>query len=68
VLGTRSLLEQLRVVRQSLAELVAWYESHPPGDPSDPGEPDWLTSLSVQTQRMLGEWDQHMREMRATPF
>jgi hypothetical protein len=67
VLGTRSLLEQLRVVRRSLADLVAWYDRHPPSDRSDPSDHDWLASLSAQTKRMLGEWDHHMHEMGATP-
>jgi hypothetical protein len=68
VLGTRSLLEQLRVVRRSLTNLVAWYDKHPSHDQSDPTDRDWLISLSVQAQRMSAEWDQHMREMRASPF
>ena len=63
VLGTCSLPEQLLAVRRCLADLVACYDKHPPTDQDDPS-----ASLSAQAQRMLEEWDQHMREMKAALF
>lgn len=65
VLGMRALHSQLRAIRHSLAELVAWYAAHPPTDQAVPSSHDWLITLSAQAQRMLDNWDQHMREMKA---
>jgi hypothetical protein len=75
VLETRSLREQLLLVRGCLADLVAFFDKLPPAwsagapaDQADPSAVDWLATLSAQTQRMLDGWDQHMREMKADPF
>ena len=68
VLGTRSLRDQLLVVRRCLADLVAFFDKLPPADQADPSTLDWLAPLSAQTQRMLEGWDQHMHEMKADPF
>lgn len=75
VLGTRSLRDQLLVVRRCLADLLAFFDRHPPADQagapadqSDPGTLDWLATLSAQTQRMLEGWDRHIREMKAALF
>jgi hypothetical protein len=66
VLGTRSFPDKLLIVRRSLADLAVFYDEHLPADQLDPGDRDWLASLSAQTRRMLDEWDQHMREIKAT--
>jgi len=75
VVGTRSLRDQLLLVRGCLADLVAFFDKLAPADqagaPADQADPsafDWLAPLSAQTQRMLDGWDQHMREMKADPF
>ncbi len=68
VLGTRSLRDQLLVVRRCLADLVAFYDKHAPADQADPSALDWPASLSAQTQRILEEWDQHLRELKAALF
>ena len=65
MLGTRSLPDQLRIVRACLADLVAWYAEYPPADQADPSTRDCLASLSAQSQRMLEQWDQQMREIKA---
>jgi hypothetical protein len=36
MLGTRSLPDQLRIIRACLADLVAWYAEYPPADQADP--------------------------------
>jgi len=66
MLGTRSLRDQLFIVRRCLADLVAFYDKHAPADQADPSAFDWPASLSAQTQRILEEWDQHLRELKAT--
>ena len=70
MLGTRSLRDQLFIVRRCLADLVAdmvaFYDTYPPADQADPSAFDWPASLSAQTQRILEEWDQHLRELKAT--
>jgi len=68
VLGIRSLRDQLFVVRECLAELVAFFDKHSPLDQSEPDTLDWLTSLSAQTQRVLEKWDQHLRKLKAAAF
>jgi len=75
VLGTRSLRDQLLVVRRCLADLVAFFDKLPPADQAgapadqtDPGALDWPASLSAQTQRVLEKWDQHLRELKAAAF
>jgi len=65
VLATRALGEQLLAVRRSLADLVAWYQTHLPVTQSDSIAYDWLASLSAQIDGMLERWDQHMDEMKA---
>jgi hypothetical protein len=59
VLGMRSQPGQLRVVRECLADMLAWYAAYQ-------GGADWLVPLSAQAQEMLEAWDQGMREVKAT--
>ena len=66
MLGMRSLSEQMFAIRDSLADLMAWYAEHPPADQTDPSIRDWLEPLSNQAQHVLEWWDEQMREMRAT--
>ncbi len=70
LLALRALRDQLRMVRGSLADLVAWQAEHLPGD-ADPAMnvdmnvemKDLLASSLAQTRHMLDGWDQHMAEM-----
>ncbi len=72
MLALRALRDQLRMVRSSLADLVAWQTEHLPGD-ADPAMKldmsiemrDLLVSSQAQTRHMLDRWDQHMAEMGA---
>ncbi len=64
VLALRSPGDQLLAVRRSLADLVAWYETHPPTAQADPATRDLLASLSAQAHRMLEGWDRHLDEMK----
>jgi len=59
MLAMRSQPGQLAVVRECLADLLAWYAAHQGGE-------DWLASLSAQAQEMIEGWDQGMREVKAT--
>jgi hypothetical protein len=65
VLGTSSLHDQLLVVRRCLADLLAFFDRHPPANQAGPSALDWLVPLSAQTRRMSEGWDRHMREMKA---
>jgi hypothetical protein len=64
LLALRALRDQLLMVRNSLADLVAWYEAHLPGD-ADQAMEGLLTPSLAQTHRMLDQWDRHMAEMGA---
>ena len=64
LLALRALRDQLLIVRSSLADLIAWHETHLP-DGADPAMEDLLASSLAQTRRMLDQWDRHMAEMGA---
>jgi hypothetical protein len=68
MLGTRSLQDQLLVVRECLAELLAFYDMHAAADQADPGALDWPASLPAHTRRVLEKWDQHLRKLKAAAF
>ena len=65
ILRTRSLAEQMSIVRDCLADLVAWYGEHALPKQADPTLHAWLASLSAQVRHTLQEWDRHMRDMKA---
>ncbi len=68
LLALRALRDQLRLVRSSLADLVAWQTEHLPGDADQAINTemrDLLASSLAQTRHMLDRWDQHMAEMGA---
>jgi hypothetical protein len=64
-LATRSLREQLLVVHNCLAKLVAWHDGEMAFLQPGQATPDWLVSLSKEAHRMLQAWEQHMHEMKA---
>lgn len=68
MLGTRSLRDQLLIVRRCLADVVASYHELAPADQADPDAPHGPASLSAQAQRILEEWDQHLRELKVALF